>query len=94
MKLATFTHGGETRIGVVVGELIVDLTKAAPELPTNMRDFIVAGDPAMEIARKAQTASEHALAVVDVELGAPIANPGKILAIGLNYADDIEDCLL
>ena len=91
MKLATFTHGGETRIGVVVGELIVDLTKAAPELPTNMRDFIVAGDPAMEIARKAQTASEHALAVVDVELGAPVANPGKILAIGLNYADHIEE---
>ena len=91
MKLATFTHGGETRIGVVVGELIVDLTKAAPELPTNMRDFIVAGDPAMEIARKAQTASEHALAVVDVELGAPVANPGKILAIGLNYADHVEE---
>ena len=91
MKLATFTHGGETRIGVVVGELVVDLSKAAPELPTNMRDFLVAGDPAMEMAREAQTASEHALAVVDVELGAPVANPGKILAIGLNYADHIEE---
>ena len=42
MKLATFTHGGETRIGAVVGELVVDLSKAAPELPTNMRDFLVA----------------------------------------------------
>ena len=91
MKLATFTHGGETRIGVVVGELVVDLSKAAPELPTNKRDFLVAGDPAMEMAREAQTASEHALAVVDVELGAPVANPGKILAIGLNYADHIEE---
>ena len=81
MKLATFTHGGETRIGAVVGELVVDLSKAAPELPTNMRDFLVAGDPAMEMAREAQTASEHALAVVDVELGAPVANPGKILSL-------------
>ena len=91
MKLATFTHGGETRIGVVVGELVVDLRKAAPELPTNMRDFLVGGDVAMTVAREAQTASEHALAVVDVELQSPVINPGKILAIGLNYADHIEE---
>ncbi|SUZ63590.1 uncharacterized protein METZ01_LOCUS16444 [marine metagenome] len=91
MKLATFTHGGDTRIGVVVGELVVDLSRAAPELPTNMRDFLVAGDEAMMVAREAQTASEHALAVVDVELEAPVVNPGKILAIGLNYADHIEE---
>ncbi len=91
MKLATFTHGDETRIGVVVGELVVDLSKAAPELPTNMRDFLVAGDVAMTAAREAQMASEHALAVVDVELESPVVNPGKILAIGLNYADHIEE---
>ena len=91
MKLATFTHGGDTRIGVVVGELVVDLSKAAPELPTDMRDFLVGGDAAMTVAREAQTASEHALAVVDVELQSPVINPGKILAIGLNYADHIEE---
>ncbi|HIC33922.1 MAG TPA: 5-carboxymethyl-2-hydroxymuconate isomerase, partial [Gammaproteobacteria bacterium] len=55
MKLVTFTHGGDTRIGVVVGELVVDLSKAVPELPTNMRDFLVAGDAAMTVAREAQT---------------------------------------
>ena len=91
MKLATFTHGRETRIGVVVGELIVDLSKAAPELPTTMRGFLEAGDAAMERAREAQMDAEHALSVVDVELEAPVPNPGKILAIGLNYADHIEE---
>src|SRR6202451_4324962 len=31
MKLATFTYQGVTRIGIVNGEAIVDLTAAAPE---------------------------------------------------------------
>ena len=91
MKLATFTHGRETRIGVVVGELIVDLAKAAPDLPTNMRDFLAAGEQALDMAREAQVDAEHALSVVDVELEAPVPNPGKILAIGLNYADHIAE---
>ncbi len=36
MRLATFTHAGRTRVGVVVGEEIVDLAAAAPELPREM----------------------------------------------------------
>ena len=38
MKLATFTPlgGGATRIGVVVGDEIVDLAGAAPDLPREM----------------------------------------------------------
>lgn len=91
MKLATFTHANETRIGVIVGELIVDLSRAAPELPTTMRSFLNAGEEALQRARDAQMEADHALPVVDVELEAPIPNPGKILAIGLNYADHIEE---
>ena len=33
MKLATFTEGGSTRIGVADGDDIIDLTAAAPSLP-------------------------------------------------------------
>ena len=87
MKLVTFTHGDRTRIGAVVGELVVDLSAAAPELPTDMVDFLAAGDAAMERAREAQTDADHALALNDVELLAPVPRPGKILAIGLNYRD-------
>ena len=91
MKLVTFTHGGRTRIGVVVGELVVDLSAAAPDLPTDMVAFLDAGDAAMAAARDAQTDADHALALNDVELLAPVPRPGKILAIGLNYRDHIEE---
>lgn len=91
MKLATFNHGRRERIGVVVGELVIDLSAAAPDLPTDMTAFLIAGDVAMERARACQTDTDHALSINEVELMAPVPRPGKILAIGLNYRDHIEE---
>ena len=48
MKLVTFTHAGSTRIGVATGESVVDLSAAAPSLPTEMVRFLEAGDAALD----------------------------------------------
>ena len=53
MRLVTFTHSGSSRLGVLNGESITDLSRAAPELPTEMNAFLRAGDGAMETARAA-----------------------------------------
>lgn len=90
MKLATFTHNGRTRIGIVKGDAIVDLSVAAPDLPKNMLRFLKAGDGAMAAARAA--ADETAtIPLADVRLEAPVLKPGKIMAIGLNYADHVAE---
>ena len=91
MKLCTFTHGQYTRIGVVVGELVIDLAAVSPGLPEDMVAFLAAGDDAMAAAREAQTNPEVAFPVADVTLEAPVPLPGKILAIGLNYADHVAE---
>ncbi len=91
MKLVTFTDGDGARIGVVVGELVIDLRAATPELPTEMAAFLAAGDAALARARDAQVDVDHAVPVDAVEFLAPVPRPGKILAIGLNYADHIEE---
>ena len=91
MKLCTFTHGQRTRIGVVVGELVVDVSAVVPDLPGDMIDFLGAGDDAMAAAREAQTNPEVAYPVADVLLEAPVPRPGKILAIALNYADHVAE---
>lgn len=88
MKLATFTFQGNTRIGVVTDDGIIDLSTAAPALPTDMRAFLEAGAPAMKAAREATGAP---IALSDVHLEAPVMNPSKFLAIGLNYADHIAE---
>jgi 2-keto-4-pentenoate hydratase/2-oxohepta-3-ene-1,7-dioic acid hydratase in catechol pathway len=91
MKLATFTHGDRTRIGVVVDDTIVDLSVTAPDLPTEMVEFLEAGSPALESARVACQAASATLSLADVHLESPILRPPKILAVGLNYADHIAE---
>lgn len=91
MKLCTFTHGQRTRIGAVVGELVIDLPAVVPELPADMIAFLQAGDEAMARAEEAQTMPDVSFPVADVVLEAPVPRPGKILAIGLNYADHVAE---
>ncbi len=91
MKLATFTHAGSTRIGVVDGDAIVDLSVAAPALPREMCAFLAAGTEALAAARQAVSTSSARVALKEVKLEAPILRPPKILAVGLNYKDHIAE---
>jgi ureidoglycolate lyase len=90
MKLVTFTDKAGTRIGIAKDDGIVDLKKADADLPRDMIGLISdwsALRPAVEraAARKADMPASA------VKLEAPIPRPGKILAIGLNYADHIAE---
>ncbi len=91
MKLVTFTHDDVTRIGVAVGDHIIDLADAAPELPRSMKSFLSAGPAAWERARSLAESGAVNLPIEAVHLEAPIPDPGKILAIGLNYADHVAE---
>ena len=88
MKLATFHHAGSTRLGRVDGDRVLDLAAAAPQLPTEMCAFLAAGDAALSAAREASGAS---LSLAEVKLESPILRPPKILAIGVNYRDHVEE---
>ncbi len=88
MKLASFEHGGQSRIGRVEGGEIVDLAAAAPELPTEMKVLLEAGPDAWERAR---TADGPRIPLGEVALEAPVRRPGKVLAVGLNYRDHAEE---
>ena len=90
MKLVTFTHARTTRIGIAIGDDVVDLAAAAPDLPRDMLAFLEAGNDAMAAAH-ASIGSEHRIPVADVQLEAPIARPPKFLAVGLNYADHVAE---
>jgi 2-keto-4-pentenoate hydratase/2-oxohepta-3-ene-1,7-dioic acid hydratase in catechol pathway len=91
MHLITFTHRGETRIGLLDGEQVVDLRAAAPALPTEMTALLAAGGDALDAARAALAAGGPRLALADVRLESPVLRPPKILAVGLNYRDHVEE---
>lgn len=91
MRLATFTREGATRIGVVVGDALVDLATAAPAVPAEMTAFLAAGAPALAAARAAVRDRSPRIPLASVRLEAPIRRPPKFLAIGLNYADHVAE---
>jgi len=90
MKLVTFSNADSDtpRTGLLVEGGIIDL--AAAGLPATMMELLQAGDSGMQ--RAAALAGSSALISADaVTLHAPLPNPGKVLAIGLNYADHVAE---
>ncbi len=88
MPIAAFSETpGDVRLGKIFGDLLVDLSLAAPELPRTVKAFLEAGPAAREIFDRVTRASAPPLRCVDVAFHAPIPDPEKFLGIGMNYAD-------
>lgn len=85
MKLATYTAHGQTRTGIVVGDRIID-----SGVDGTMLDLIREWD-ALKPALETKAAAGGGVPLSSVRLEAPVQRPGKIFAIGLNYADHIEE---
>ncbi|MCF1480959.1 MULTISPECIES: fumarylacetoacetate hydrolase family protein [Rhizobium/Agrobacterium group] len=88
MKLARFTIDGVTRLGKVDNQRIVDLTAVVPEYGHSMR-LLLEAYPRLRPALEAVTEPSYLLA--DVRLEAPISDPQKFLAIGMNYQAHAEE---
>jgi len=91
MKLATFDAGAGPQLGVVVRDRIVPLSWAKPAPPADMIGLIASWPRAEPQVRAVAAAGVGALPLDRVRLLAPIRRPGKIMAIGLNYADHIAE---
>lgn len=91
MKLATFTTGSASELGAVIGQKIVPLNRILPQLPTDMIGLIQSWPAVEAVVRAAADAATMTLDLDQVRLLAPIRRPGKIMAIGLNYADHIAE---
>jgi 2-keto-4-pentenoate hydratase/2-oxohepta-3-ene-1,7-dioic acid hydratase in catechol pathway len=88
VKLATYKQGQDKRIGIVSGDAIIDSGFAG-----SMTDLIARWD---EWRAKLLVTAENGprAALVKAQLCAPVPRPGKIFAIGLNYADHIAESRL
>ena len=92
MKIVVF--GDQARVGALLGDQILDLHGVNPALPAGLRQFIEAGQRALEDAQRAidgiGTAPDSAvLPLNDVRLLAPWAER-RIACVGGNYADHLR----
>ena len=91
MRLVRFSAGDAPAApGILVDGRVHALSDLLPDAPRDMRDVIADWDRVAAAISGAATAA-GGLPLDQVTLRAPIPRPGKILAIGLNYADHIEE---
>jgi 2-keto-4-pentenoate hydratase/2-oxohepta-3-ene-1,7-dioic acid hydratase in catechol pathway len=90
MKLVTYMAAGGARLGAVVDSGIVDISRHVTGAPGDMTALIRQWDAVRPRLEQA-IAGRPDQSLSSVRLRAPIVRPGKILAIGLNYLDHIEE---
>lgn len=91
MKLVTYLYRGRVSIGKLVDDQVIDLPASDATLPTSMLEFLAMGPQAMTRATRLEAAQAVTVPLSSVQLLAPIANPGKFLAIGMNYTKHVEE---
>lgn len=91
MRLIRFSQGGApAQPGLLLGDRVVALSALAADAPADMRGVIADWARLAPLLAGAE-GSAPAVPLASVTLHAPIDAPEKMLAIGLNYADHIEE---
>jgi len=91
VKLVTFSAGGADEVGIVKDGRVLSVSRAAPQLVRDMVDAISRWDQVRGEFQRLEKSTDAWRALSEVHLRAPIPRPGKMLAIGLNYADHIAE---
>lgn len=89
MKLTTFEHDGRVSTGAIAGDRVVDLGAAG--FPGDMVELIARWPQIEDKIRRQIARGMTDFALSAVRLRAPVPNPQKIVAIGLNYADHVAE---
>ena len=93
MKIVGFEVRNTSHLGIVDGDQVIDLQAVDPRIRRDLGDRLRAnnGDlkPLKALAEKAPAAARRPLAGLKYTL--PVARPGKILCLGLNYMDHVKE---
>jgi 2-keto-4-pentenoate hydratase/2-oxohepta-3-ene-1,7-dioic acid hydratase in catechol pathway len=92
MRFITYKAKNDARLGLLRDDHVIDLATASDgRLPSDMRTFLQQGEPALQLARQVEQNATASLPLAEATLLAPIPNPSKVVAIGLNYMDHCRE---
>ena len=93
MKIVGFEANNKVRLGVVDGDNVIDVQAVDASVPSDLGDYLRTnnGDlkPLAALAAKAPASARIPLAGLKFAL--PVARPGKIICLGLNYLDHVKE---
>jgi 2-keto-4-pentenoate hydratase/2-oxohepta-3-ene-1,7-dioic acid hydratase in catechol pathway len=93
MKIVGFEAEGGLRLGVVEGDQVIDLQAVDAKVPTDLGTVLAASNGDLkslgDIAKRAPASARRPLK--GLKFGLPVAKPGKILCLGLNYLEHVKE---
>lgn len=88
MRLATIETWAGPRAALLVGEYLLDIHATEANLPANVRQLLEGGPEVLQaVAALADRPNATKVAVAKARFHAPVADPRKIICVGLNYKD-------
>ncbi|HWM84050.1 MAG TPA: fumarylacetoacetate hydrolase family protein [Pseudolabrys sp.] len=93
MKLVGFESKSGLRLGVIEGDQVIDLQAVDAKLPADLAEILRAnkGDLAPLAALAKSAPASARLPLGGLKYALPVARPGKILCLGLNYMDHVKE---
>lgn len=86
MQLINFLNAnGEVNLGAVKGSQVINLSAAG--LPASVDALLAAGSAAWKRAAELASSDSAELQLSALKILAPVLNPSKAIAVGLNYVD-------
>lgn len=90
MKLVSYKIHDKINIGALKEDFIVPFSND-PNIPNDMLSFLEAGKKVMTLAEDVVEKNQNIIPMDSCRLINPILRPPKIIAIGLNYQDHLEE---
>ncbi|MEZ4630833.1 MAG: fumarylacetoacetate hydrolase family protein [Deinococcales bacterium] len=97
MKLASYRYEGRSYLGALIGEKLIDINAASERLhgqPLAENMIALLSDPAgLDKARESLADNLEGLAIPldKVKFDPPVTRPGKVIALGRNYAEHARE---
>src|SRR3981081_827793 len=93
MKIVGFESNEGLRLGVVEGDQVIDLQAVDAKVPANLADVLKANNGDLkslaDLAKRAPATARKPLK--GLKFGLPVARPGKIICLGLNYLEHVKE---
>ena len=91
MRLVCFRGDDGSRLGVVSGDVVIDLTSVDANAPRDLQS-VIEGNLYEQVAAIAERATgAHHLSLSDLDFEIPSVRAGKILCLGLNYMEHVNE---
>ena len=89
MRIVAFDKSGSPTLGVRRGNEIIDLSIATPGLPKDFPGLLASGEEGMAVVKSvvSDPVDKSVFSTEGIKYLPTVWNPGKIICVGLNYAD-------